>query len=91
MADHGAPAAEDGEKPAKKKGKLLLIAIPILLIGIGAGGWFSGVIPSLIGSKSKVAKVDSSKPVVVAAVAPVYVDIPKSSATSTCQASGQVI
>jgi flagellar FliL protein len=76
MADHGAPAAEDGEKPAKKKGKLLLIAIPILLLGIGAGGWFSGVIPSLIGGKSKVAKVDPSKPV-LAAAAPVYVDIPE--------------
>jgi flagellar FliL protein len=76
MADHGAPAAEDGEKPAKKKGKLLLIAIPVLLIGIGAGGWFSGVIPSLMGGKHKAA-ADAGKPVVVAAAPPVYVDVPE--------------
>ena len=76
MADHGAPAAEDGEKPAKKKGKLLLIAIPVLLIGIGAGGWFSGVIPSLIGGKHKAA-ADTGKPLVVAAAPPVYVDVPE--------------
>jgi flagellar FliL protein len=77
MADHGAPPAEDGEKPAKKKSKLLLIAIPVLLIGLGAGGWFSGVIPSLIGGKAKTAKVDPSTPVVLAKAAPVYVDIPE--------------
>jgi flagellar FliL protein len=77
MADHGALAAEDGDKRAKKKGKLLLIAIPILLLGIGAGGWFSGIIPSLIGAKSKVAKADPNKPVMVAAAPPVYVDIPE--------------
>jgi flagellar FliL protein len=76
MADHGASVADDGEKPAKKKGKLLLIAVPVLLIGLGAGGWFSGVIPSLIGGKHKAA-VDASKPVVLAAAPPVYVDVPE--------------
>lgn len=76
MADHGAPEAE-GEKPAKKKGKLLLIAIPVLLIALGAGGWFSGIIPGLLASKPKTAKIDSSKPVVVAAAPPVYVDVPE--------------
>jgi flagellar FliL protein len=77
MADHGAPAAEGGQ-PAKKKGKLLLIAIPVLLIAIGAGGWFSGIIPGLLGSMPKTAKVEStSKPVVVAAAPPVYVDVPE--------------
>jgi flagellar FliL protein len=77
MADHGAPAAEDGEKPAKKKGKLLLIAIPVLLIGIGAGGWFSGLIPSLIGGKSKAAKAVSATPMMAAVAPPVYVDVPE--------------
>jgi flagellar FliL protein len=76
MADHGASVADDGEKPAKKKGKLLLIAVPVLLIGLGAGGWFSGVVPSLIGGKHKAA-VDASKPVVLAAAPPVYVDVPE--------------
>jgi len=76
MADHGAPAAEDSDKPAKKKGKLLVIAIPVLLVGLGAGGWFSGIIPSLIGGKHKAA-VESGKPAVVAAAPPVYVDVPE--------------
>jgi flagellar FliL protein len=76
MADHGAPAAEDGDKPAKKKGKLLVIAIPVLLVALGAGGWFSGVIPSLIGGKSKAAKMDA-KPMALAAPPPVYVDVPE--------------
>jgi flagellar FliL protein len=77
MADHGAPAAEEGEKPPKKKGKMLLIAIPVLLIAVGAGGWFSGIIPSLLGAKPKTAKVDSSKPAVAAVAEPVYVDVPE--------------
>jgi flagellar FliL protein len=77
MADHGAPAAAEGETPPKKKGKLLLIAIPVLLIAVGAGGWFSGIIPSLLGSKPKTVKVDSSKPAVAAVAAPVYVDVPE--------------
>jgi flagellar FliL protein len=76
MADHGAPAAE-GEKPPKKKGKLLLIAVPVLLLAVGAGLWFSGIIPSMLGSKPKVAKVDSSKPAVAAVAPPVYVDVPE--------------
>lgn len=56
---------------------MLLIAIPVLLVAIGAGGWFSGVIPSLLGARPKVAGIDSSKPAVAAAVPPVYVDVPE--------------
>jgi flagellar FliL protein len=69
--------ADLGEKPAKKKGKLLLLAIPVLLVATGAGLWFSGVIPSLLGSKPKPAKADISKPVIVAAAPPSYVDMPE--------------
>jgi len=76
MAEHGAAAAE-GEKPPKKKGKLLLIAIPVLLVAIGAGGWFSGVIPSLLSGKPKAAKLDGSKPAEAALAPPVYVDVPE--------------
>jgi flagellar FliL protein len=37
-----------GKKPGGKK-RLLMILLPLLLIGAGAGGWFSGVIPRLLG------------------------------------------
>jgi hypothetical protein len=39
------------EEPKKKagKGKLILIAVPVLLIVLGAGLWFSGVLPHLLG------------------------------------------
>jgi flagellar FliL protein len=76
MADHGAAAVE-GEKPPKKKGKLLLIAVPVLLIAAGAGLWFSGIIPSMLGPKLKAARVDGALPVVAAAAPPVYVDVPE--------------
>ncbi len=46
MADHGASA--DAE-PKKKGGKKLLLAVPVLLIAVGAGGWFSGMIPKMLG------------------------------------------
>jgi len=43
---------EAGEAaPAKSKKKLLLIAVPVVLLAIGAGGWFSGAIPKLLGKK----------------------------------------
>jgi flagellar FliL protein len=42
------------EKQAEKPGpggkkRLLLVAAPVLLLGIGAGLWFSGVLPGLLG------------------------------------------
>jgi flagellar FliL protein len=40
--------AEAVEKP-KGKGKLILLAVPVLLIGLGSGGWFSGILPKLLG------------------------------------------
>ena len=73
MADHGAPP-EEGTKP--KKGKLLLIAVPVLLAAVGAGGWFSGIIPSLLGHKAEHAKAGAA-PEVAAVVPPVYVDVPE--------------
>jgi len=75
MADHGAPAA--GDKPANKKGKLLLIAVPVLLAGVGAGLWFSGIIPSMLGAKPKLAHADAARHVAAAAEPPDYVDVPE--------------
>ncbi len=48
-----AASAEAGEAAAGKGGggkkKLILIAVPLLLGGIGAGLWFSGILPSMLG------------------------------------------
>lgn len=44
-------AAVEGPKEKKKgKGKLLLI-VAVVLIAAGAGGWFSGLIPGLLGGE----------------------------------------
>jgi flagellar FliL protein len=75
MADHGGPA--EGEKPAKKKGKLLLIAVPVLLAGLGAGLWFSGIIPSMLGAKPKAVAADAARHVAAAGEPPDYVDVPE--------------
>ena len=66
---------EKGESP-KGKGKLLLIAIPVLLLAVGGGGWFSGVIPSLLGHKSQSPKAGSKSELATTAP-PAYVDVPE--------------
>ena len=72
-----AAEAEPAEAAPVKKGgkKLLLVAIPVVLIAVGAGLWFSGILPNLIGGKKK------PDPVQVAAAklnaAPVYLDVPE--------------
>ena len=44
------PAEGEDDAPKKSgKGKLILIAVPVLLIAIGAGLWFSGILPKLLG------------------------------------------
>jgi flagellar FliL protein len=47
------PAAPD--LPGKKGGKsrLLLLAVPVLLAAIGAGLWFGGILPPLLGMGDK--------------------------------------
>ncbi len=57
-----------------------MIAVPVLLIAVGAGLWFSGIIPGVLGGhRASVAKagVLVLKPAPVAAVAPIYVDVPE--------------
>jgi flagellar FliL protein len=61
--------------PPKKSGKrkLILIAAPVLLILTGAGLWFSGVLPRLLGMNHGGKQVvEAPKP-----VPPRYVDIPQ--------------
>jgi flagellar FliL protein len=62
-------------EPPKKsgRGKLILIAAPVLLILAGAGLWFSGVLPRLLGmSHTAKQAAEAPKP-----VPPRYVDIPE--------------
>lgn len=44
-----ANAAERPKGNRKGKGKLALLAASVLLLGLGAGGWFTGVLPRLLG------------------------------------------
>lgn len=70
------PAADaEAPAPAKKsfgKKKLILLAAPLLLIGIGAGLWFSGVLPKLLGMK----QVDPHAREAAKPAVPVFVDLP---------------
>jgi flagellar protein FliL len=63
------------EKPAKKAGKskLILIAVPVVLLLVGAGLWFTGILPHMLGMDKQEEKVgEAPKP-----VPPSYLDIPE--------------
>jgi flagellar FliL protein len=79
-------AAEDA---APKKGgrmKLIMLAVPLLLVGVGAGLWFGGILPPLLGmggEKHAAAEIDPHakpgelKPEAEAkARAQIFVDLP---------------
>jgi flagellar FliL protein len=55
------PSAEPAGKGGGKK-KLLLLAIPLLLGVIGAGLWFGGILPPLLGMGKEKAAEASEKP-----------------------------
>ena len=63
------------EKPAKKagKGKLILIAVPVVLLLLGGGLWFTGILPHMLGMDKQEERVgEAAKP-----VPPSYLDIPE--------------
>ncbi len=66
---------EAGASVSKKGGKkkLILIAVPVLLIAIGAGLWFTGILPGMLGMHHPVAEA----PKEAAKAAPVFVDLPE--------------
>jgi flagellar FliL protein len=66
---------ETTEKPAKKggKGKLILIAVPVVVLLAGADLWFSGILPHLLGMNKQEEKLaELAKP-----VPPSYLDVPE--------------
>jgi flagellar protein FliL len=63
--------------PAKGGGrrKIILIAVPLVLLAVGAGLWFTGVLPRLLGLSHEAPKEEQhteAKPVL-----PVFVDLPE--------------
>ena len=73
VADSDA-APEEGAGGGRRK--LILLAAPLLLGGIGAGLWFSGVIPKLLG-KGDAAHADAHAPAPEASGAPVFIELPE--------------
>ena len=72
-APQDSPTEQATEKPGKalNKRKLILLAVPVVLVLAGAGLWFSGVLPHLSG-------MDEPKDHAEAAAAPpAYVDLPE--------------
>ena len=79
VAGGAAPAGnQKGAKQGGKK-KLILIAVPVLLIAVGAGLWFSGILPGLLGmSHSQSAEVHAEgQTKEMAAHVPVFVELPE--------------
>ena len=71
----------DGGDASPKKGskkKLIILAVPLLLIAIGAGLWFSGVLPGLLGMKKPPTEQRQGEHEKEATRAvPVFVDLPE--------------
>jgi flagellar FliL protein len=60
-------------KPAGGKRKLVIMAAPILLLGVGAGLWFTGTLPRLLGMDHAAQEAtEASKP-----LTPIYIDLPE--------------
>lgn len=62
------------EKTKGSKRKLVLIAVLIVLVAAGAGGWFSGLIPNLLHGRSHEADTGPEAAAIVAP--PVFLDLP---------------
>jgi flagellar FliL protein len=69
--------AEVTEAPAKRGGrkKLLLVAVPVLLLGAGGGLWFSGILPGMLGMGTQPA--EGAAPAAPAAPVPGFVELPE--------------
>lgn len=74
MAATMSEAAEGAPQRSTKRKKLVLLALPLVLAGIGAGLWFSGILPGMLGQhEPEHAAADEATPV---SRAPVFVAMP---------------
>lgn len=69
-------APDDGTTKGGGKKKLILIAVPVLLGSIGAGLWFSGIIPKMLG-KGDVATTHAATSAPEVSSVPVFVELPE--------------
>lgn len=66
-----AEAVEDGAaKAGGARKRLILLAVPVLLAGAGAGLWFGGVLPPLLGLGHAPEQADAPRP-------PAFFDMPE--------------
>ena len=76
-----AAAAEAGDATEGKGGggrkKLILVAAPVLLAGVGAGLWFAGILPPLLGMGPAPAAATGDAPRAEAPRPPVFFDMPE--------------
>ena len=72
-------AAHGASGSAKKGGKkkLIILAIPVLLIAIGAGLWFSGILPNMLGMGHKAETEEQHAKEKEKEHAPVFVELPE--------------
>jgi flagellar FliL protein len=76
-AEEDKPKEEAAEPEAPKSGggkrKLIMLAVPIVLLGVGAGLWFTGTLPRLLGVDHSAQEVaEAAKP-----PTPIYIDLPE--------------
>ena len=69
--DDGAAESTEPKKTGSRR-RLILLAAPIALVGIGAGLWFTGVLPNLLGMRHAESVTGDTKP-----ATPIYVDLPE--------------